>query len=206
MVGERSGKMRKYETVDSLFSGICDAIRAKDGTTDLINHQDIPERILGLSDGGGGGVNERYYIYKSGEEMNGHSMSIYESGSSSKKTDGWIYVHHYYAQVVASDLIQSAGRKRVGLTFLADATVFNHAVRITKFLLRDSAEVEKTAYDYNPAEGGATYFQQNIIEYPNTKNLRSGTVYFDIPEDVEEFYIVFSTVNVDFYIEEIWLE
>lgn len=44
-----------YTTIDSLFIGICDAIREKDGTTALINHQDIPERIAAISGGGDGG-------------------------------------------------------------------------------------------------------------------------------------------------------
>lgn len=52
MVGKRSGSMRKYETVDSLFTGICDAIREKDGTSEQIVHQDIPERIKNLNGGG----------------------------------------------------------------------------------------------------------------------------------------------------------
>lgn len=38
-----------YETVDSLFTGICDAIREKDGTTAPISHQQIPERIKEIS-------------------------------------------------------------------------------------------------------------------------------------------------------------
>ena len=40
-----------YETVDALLTGICDAIREKDGTTALISHQDIPSRIAGISSG-----------------------------------------------------------------------------------------------------------------------------------------------------------
>lgn len=47
--------MRKYNTVDALFDGICNAIRKKDGTTELIEHQDIPERIACLSVAGWGG-------------------------------------------------------------------------------------------------------------------------------------------------------
>lgn len=34
-----------YNSVSELFTGICDAIRAKDGTTEPINHVDIPDRI-----------------------------------------------------------------------------------------------------------------------------------------------------------------
>ena len=40
-----------YTTVSGLFTGICDAIRAKEGSTDVINHQDIPARIAALSGG-----------------------------------------------------------------------------------------------------------------------------------------------------------
>lgn len=35
-------------TIQKLFKQICDAIREKEGTTDLINHLDIPQRILNL--------------------------------------------------------------------------------------------------------------------------------------------------------------
>lgn len=35
-----------YNTMKDLFKAICDAIRSKDGTTDSIPHQDIPERIM----------------------------------------------------------------------------------------------------------------------------------------------------------------
>lgn len=37
-----------YENVTTLFTGICDAIRAKDGTTEPIQHQDIPDRIAAI--------------------------------------------------------------------------------------------------------------------------------------------------------------
>lgn len=37
--------MYKYKTVDELFTAICDAIREMDGTEELIQHQDIPDRI-----------------------------------------------------------------------------------------------------------------------------------------------------------------
>lgn len=37
-----------YETVTSLLKATCDAIREKEGSTELINHQDIPSRIQNL--------------------------------------------------------------------------------------------------------------------------------------------------------------
>ena len=38
-----------YNSVPELFIGICDAIRAKDGTTEPINHVDIPKRISAIN-------------------------------------------------------------------------------------------------------------------------------------------------------------
>ena len=43
-----------YETLPALFTGICDAIRAKTGGTDLINHQDIPSAIGDIPMGSSG--------------------------------------------------------------------------------------------------------------------------------------------------------
>lgn len=189
-----------YETVDALFTGICDAIREKDGTTELISHQDIPERISALSN-----VKEKYYIYKSGEELNEHVLTIHGTASS-KKTDGWIYIHYFFRQVLTSDLIQDAGYSRIGLTMLADGTKESNPTRFTKLLLRNTEEVTKTGNDWVPAEDGNTYLTSSIVLYPDTDMLMSGTVYFDIPTGIEEFYIVIDNVNVDFYVEELWLE
>ncbi len=41
-----------YKDIGSMFKDICDAIRAKDGTTALIRHKDIPARIEAISGGG----------------------------------------------------------------------------------------------------------------------------------------------------------
>ena len=37
-----------YTTLQELSTAICNSIRQMDGTTALINHQDIPSRILNL--------------------------------------------------------------------------------------------------------------------------------------------------------------
>lgn len=54
-----------YETVDSLFTGICDSIREKDGTTEPISHQDIPTRIAAIS-GCGETFASPFYTYNGG--------------------------------------------------------------------------------------------------------------------------------------------
>lgn len=56
-----------YETTDALFTGICDAIRGKDGTTALISHQQIPARISAINGGGGGeAFTSPFYTYNGG--------------------------------------------------------------------------------------------------------------------------------------------
>lgn len=132
-------------------------------------------------------------------------MTIHQKGTNSKK-EGWIYINYLYMQTVSSDLINTNGRKRVGVTFLADATKFNHPTRFTVLHLRNTPNATLDGNDYIPDEDGTTYFSQDITRYPDTKNLMSGTMYFDVPDGLEEFYIVLQNVNVDFYIEEIWLE
>ena len=47
-LANRGGVIMAYTTVQDLFTGICDSIRAKEKTTALINHQDIPARIANL--------------------------------------------------------------------------------------------------------------------------------------------------------------
>lgn len=42
----------KYGTLKDLLKAICDAVRNKDGTTEDIAHQDIPERIKDIPTGG----------------------------------------------------------------------------------------------------------------------------------------------------------
>lgn len=41
-----------YTNLNDLFKGICDAIRAKKGTTGTINHQNIPNEIASIKSGG----------------------------------------------------------------------------------------------------------------------------------------------------------
>lgn len=57
-------------------------------------------------------------------------------------------MHYFYAQKLTSDLVQKANFNRIGITILADATVFSHTTRETKLLLRDSNEVIVSGNDY----------------------------------------------------------
>lgn len=40
-----------YENIKDLMAGICNAVREKEGSTDLIPHQELPERISGIQSG-----------------------------------------------------------------------------------------------------------------------------------------------------------
>lgn len=71
-----------YETIDSLFTGICDSIREKDGTTALISHQDIPARIAAICGGGEGFISPFYTYGGSGmkiEDMVASNFSEYSA-------------------------------------------------------------------------------------------------------------------------------
>lgn len=51
----------KYPTVSALCEGVAEAIRAKEGSTALINPQDFVDRIKGLEVGGASGSKMRYF-------------------------------------------------------------------------------------------------------------------------------------------------
>ena len=51
----------KYPTVSALCEGVAGAIREKEGSTALINPQDIVDRIKGLEVGGASGSKMRYF-------------------------------------------------------------------------------------------------------------------------------------------------
>ena len=81
-----------YMNLSDLFKGICDAIRAKKGTTGTINHQDIPSEIAGIETGADvSGVTAtasdvksgKYYVNSDGTLTQGTmgtaAVSIYKS-------------------------------------------------------------------------------------------------------------------------------
>lgn len=73
-----------YNTISSLFTGICDAIRYKTKDTSFISHQDIPKKILGIN-----GTTEGFYKYTDDEiqYLNLESVSFDKmtTGQISKK-------------------------------------------------------------------------------------------------------------------------
>lgn len=84
----------KYNDLNSLFKGICDAIRKKDGTTALISHQDIPDRIMNLS---GVGTDILHIIPKCMKSMVGqydhtigHYKIMFDAPDDTITTDGQV--------------------------------------------------------------------------------------------------------------------
>ena len=104
-----------YTTLSDLFKGICDAIRAKKGTTGTINHQDIPTEIAAIETGADvSGVTasasdvhpDKYFVNSSGTLTQGAmpnaSIEVIKSTTSSFEN---------YIQVNCS----SAGYSKTGI-------------------------------------------------------------------------------------------
>lgn len=72
----------KYDSISGLFTAIADEIRAKDGSSELINPQDLPDRIKGLEVGGASGSKMRY-LKRTGwlPAAGGGDISIYSAMS-----------------------------------------------------------------------------------------------------------------------------
>lgn len=71
-----------YNTTTELFKGICDAVRDKDCTTGLINHQDIPARIAAISGGGEEFISSFYTYRGSGLKIENMVASNFDYNSS----------------------------------------------------------------------------------------------------------------------------
>ena len=69
--------MSKYSTPKELFTAICDSIRDKTGETELINHEDIPEKIASIEKG----MNSDYY-----------SLLTYATNLKFNKNSGFTFV------------------------------------------------------------------------------------------------------------------
>lgn len=103
-----------YETLPELFTGICDAIRSKDGTSAQINHQDIPDRISAIPTGAGsavyvndattGDISENFTINEAGTLTVVAIMTYRSSGVTLQKNGTTVSagISFYNAQSVMS--------------------------------------------------------------------------------------------------------
>ena len=55
--------MSTYTSLSALFQAICNSVRKKEGTSSLINHQDIPDRILALNGSSSGAADKAIYTF-----------------------------------------------------------------------------------------------------------------------------------------------
>lgn len=86
----------KYPTVSSLCDGIAEAIKEKEGSTELINPQDFVDRIKGLEVGGGGGSKWRYFKFVGRlPSAGGGDKAIYSLMSQLTRceADGKVFIH-----------------------------------------------------------------------------------------------------------------
>lgn len=134
-----------YTTSTQLFTAICNAIRAKDGTTDLIAHQDIPSRILSLSgsEGGGGTVvpNDPYTIVETQPLLWFDASCVTDATTLTNKG-------------TSTDVINA-----VGLAVDADEDAILLASETGAFYTDLTAFSEVTAYVVYRAEALGVYYQ-----------------------------------------------
>ena len=106
-----------YNTLTDLMTGICNAVREKEGSSELIPHQELPERILNLS-GGGGNVsyvlpsffanlnNDLVKTYNSTDAITcevGHTYLVFTTYLTSAS-----YADSQYISVTGADILRDA--------------------------------------------------------------------------------------------------
>ena len=118
-----------YDTIPALFTAICDAIRVKDGTSALINHQDIPAKIGSIPVGAtveratynAGRVNiwsampqyvstgGKLYIVITAIRDTAYPVAPYKNGTEISRTQGFTNsgrtIGYYEVDTVADDII-----------------------------------------------------------------------------------------------------
>lgn len=100
-----------YATLPALFTGICDAIRLKEGTTASINHQDIPAKITALPSGG-----DVFQFY---------SESVICDDSITVSKAGKLYCMSYETNITNSfGIIKNSGSKTQGTALYNSGNVW----------------------------------------------------------------------------------
>lgn len=157
-------------------------------------------KVLNITSGES--VNEKYYIYNNGVEMNSHTMTIHHKGSLSKKTTNWIYLYGYYMSDLSTDKIICTGYSKLCITLMSDSTKFSDTPKYLKLLCTDEIGATLTENDYTP--NGNVLKSVDAISYPDI--LSAGTTYEIDISDLSEFYLHFQNVNTDTYVLGVWLE
>lgn len=150
-----------YTTVQDLFTGICDSIRAKEKTTAPINHQDIPTRIANLPTGSSACEVTKISI----EESSGLS-SIMARWASNSKMD-------FYLKNSYGDIITLSGK--VATVFIMFKYVDNGVYY--SFWVAGSA----TRGNKAPLGIGADAWGQNVSETDSSLTFNNdGTLFFSL--------------------------
>ena len=157
-------------------------------------------KVLNITSGES--VNEKYYIYNNGVEMNSHTMTIHHKGSLSKKTTNWIYLYGYYTSDLSTDKIICTGYSKLCITLMSDSTKFSYTPKFLKLLCTDEIGATLTENDYTP--NGNVLKSVDAISYPDIPS--AGTTYEIDISDLSEFYLHFQNVNTDTYVLGVWLE
>lgn len=106
-----------YTNAKDLMTAICDAVREKEGSSELIPHQELPERIRGISGGGG---NVSYVLPSFFENLNNDLVKTYNSTDTitcevghtylvfTTYLTGASYADSQYISVTGADILRDA--------------------------------------------------------------------------------------------------
>ena len=89
-----------YNNLNDWATSICDAIREKEGSSDLIPAPDIPERIRGIQSGGWSGIGnssitEILHTNSSGVSVDGSPLATILTTEAIAETLGYVYIAGY---------------------------------------------------------------------------------------------------------------
>lgn len=161
-----------YTNLSDLFKGICDAIRAKKGTTGTINHQDIPSEIASIQTGTDvSGVTAsasdvksgKYYVNSSGTLTQGTMSTVTQPTPSISVSSGGV--------ITATSTLSNSG-------YMASGTKSN-----TKSLTTKQAQTyTPTTYNQTISSGQYLTGTQTIQGDSNlvASNIKSGVSIFGV--------------------------
>ena len=158
-------------------------------------------KVLDISSG-----SDKYFIYNNGQEINGNTLTVYHKDSYSGKQSAWVYMYYYYAGVITSSILSLRGYKRIGVSVMLNDTN-SYTPFYTWLSIRDSDTTQLSGNDYL-ATGNIISEKLTPIDngVDSTVTTAGGIYYIDIPQGIDNGYLVINSVNVDVYLLSIWLE
>ena len=172
-----------YTNLSDLFKGICDAIRAKKGTTGTINHQDIPSEIASIETGVDvSGVTAsasdvksgKYYVNSSGALTQGTMTTVTQPTPSISVSSGGV--------VTSTSTLSNSGYITSG-TKSNTYTIPNASIEVVK----SSTSGFENFIQVNCSSAG--YSKTGTLQYMNPTRLESNLKAENIKSGVQIFNV-----------------